>query len=52
MWNLGPLHLEIADHGFHLVLGTILAVTGLLADHDSSEGFARRPRSTMASGRT
>ena len=30
LWQVGPLHLEIADHGFHLVLGAVLAVSGVL----------------------
>ncbi|HEY1295711.1 MAG TPA: DUF4383 domain-containing protein [Chloroflexota bacterium] len=30
LWEIGPLHLTIGDHGFHLILGTILLTSGLL----------------------
>jgi hypothetical protein len=30
LWHVGPLHLDSGDHGFHLVLGTIQLVGGLL----------------------
>jgi hypothetical protein len=46
MWGIGPLHLDIADHGFHLVLGTILTMSGLVTKEvapkssDASPGAA------------
>lgn len=52
LWNVGPLHLEIADHGFHLVLGTILAVSGLLTDDLAAGAVSRRLGSSMAPSRT
>jgi len=30
MWHVGPLHLAAAEHGFHVVLGSILFTGGLL----------------------
>ena len=30
MWHVGPLHLATAEHGFHMVLGSILFTGDLL----------------------
>lgn len=30
MWDVGPLHLSMGDHSFHIVLGAIFLVSGLL----------------------
>jgi uncharacterized protein DUF4383 len=43
MWQVGPLHLTLGDHVFHIVLGTIILAGGI---------FTRPvPRQSGASGR-
>ena len=40
-WQVGPVSLELADHGFHIVLGLIFLTSGLLTR-------SRAPRARVA----
>jgi hypothetical protein len=31
MWHVGPLHLALGDHIFHVVLGTVILAAGVFA---------------------
>jgi len=46
LWDVGPLHLSMSDHGFHLILGTMFMTSGLLS-HDIA-GERRDPRHAAA----
>jgi hypothetical protein len=52
MWYVGPLHLAVADHGFHLVLGTVLVASGLLTNDLGPERSGAGFGPSMASSRT
>lgn len=36
MWHVGPLHLMLADHIFHVVLGTTVMLAGLVTSRTRS----------------
>jgi len=48
VWDVGPLHLTMGDHGFHLILGTMFLMSGLLTRDVAPERVDERRTPAVA----